>query len=308
MQQWLYIFATSGLPPARIFPVSTLSNSMASGGPNVSVDSISQEPITEVTNTILEGITALLTAESQPICTATSSKVASQPWHVFITSDLRIHLACKLVQAVFPSPNQGALLLLDRRMTILLNVASQMENDIFEQASSREEYYHLLGEKIYKIQMVLKEERQRHLVENQASTFPAGTPSNTTASSAPNASIDSIGQGPETEEINGIPEELTALLTAENLPNYTALPSTAASQPWHANISLEHRTHLVHELVQAIFPSPEEGALLDRRMTSLVNVARLMEKDIFVQASSKEEYYHLMAEKVYKITTKLEEK
>ncbi|XP_071483915.1 histone acetyltransferase p300-like [Diadema antillarum] len=215
---------------------------MASGSPNVSVNSIIQEPITEVTNTILEGITALLTAESQPNCTATSPKAACQPWHAFISSDLRIHLACKLVQAIFPSPNQEALR--DRRMTVLLNVASQMENDIFEQASSREEYYHLLGEKIYKIQTVLKEERQRHLAEDQASIFPAGTPSN----SAPNASIDSIGQGPESEEINGVPEELTALLTTENLPNYTALPSTAASQPWHANISLEHRTHLVHKL------------------------------------------------------------
>ncbi|XP_071483868.1 histone acetyltransferase p300-like [Diadema antillarum] len=124
------------------------------------------------------------------------------------------------------------------------------------------------------------------------------------ASFAPNASNPN-SQVPPTDELNSRPE---TLLTPEILPNFTAMPSTAASQPWHASIPLKLRTHIVCKLVQAIFPSPDQVALQDRRMANLVNYARKVEKDKFEQATNKEEYYHLIAEKIYKIRIVLEER
>lgn len=88
----------------------------------------------------------------------------------------------------------------------------------------------------------------------------------------------------------------------------TAPFPTPINKEWQKRVTQDMRNHLVQKIITALIPATDSGAMRDKRIINLANYARRVENETFDVANNQEEYFHKLAEKIYKIQKDLEER
>ncbi|KAH7707681.1 bromodomain protein [Aphelenchoides avenae] len=93
----------------------------------------------------------------------------------------------------------------------------------------------------------------------------------------------------------------------EVVMNSQPLENPTSPKAWQADISPDTRDHLVCKFVKAAYPSASPQDIHHQPIKDLISYARQVENDCFLRAESNEEYYHLLAEEIYRMQRALEE-
>ncbi len=97
--------------------------------------------------------------------------------------------------------------------------------------------------------------------------------------------------------------------TNNNNNNNPINPTNATiNKEWQRRVTQEMRNHLVQKIITALIPITDTGAVRDKRIINLANYARRVENETFEIANNQEEYFHKLAEKIYKIQKELEDR
>jgi E1A/CREB-binding protein len=96
-----------------------------------------------------------------------------------------------------------------------------------------------------------------------------------------------------------------------NIPstsNPNSMNERSITKEWQRRVTSEMRNHLVQKIITALIPITDTGAVRDKRIINLANYARRVENETFEIANNQEEYFHKLAEKIYKIQKELEDR
>ncbi|XP_065215642.1 probable WRKY transcription factor protein 1 isoform X2 [Planococcus citri] len=236
-------------------------------------------------------------------------------WRKLINNELREHLIQKLVAAIFPTsstkaagesdsngsgvPNEAQNFpnndlnrsrlnsnVNEHIMQNLESYARKVECEIYEAANSKSEYYHLLGEKYYKIHKELDEKRkERQLLQKMKQQKQQQAPQN------------SINEWHKLIS-NELREHLVKKLVQAIFPTSSTQAAGGSGEPNEAQNSASNN----------LDRSRLNSHINDRIMQNLESYARKVECDIYEAANSKSEYYHMLGEKYYQIHKELDER
>ena len=86
--------------------------------------------------------------------------------------------------------------------------------------------------------------------------------------------------------------------------------SSSVAKEWQQQLQPEQRNHLVKKIVSALVMTVQQDgrAILPERLSALTSYAQQTEAETFNTALSHEEYFHRLAERIYKIQKDYEEK
>jgi len=90
--------------------------------------------------------------------------------------------------------------------------------------------------------------------------------------------------------------------------NSNSMNERSINKEWQRRVTSEMRNHLVQKIITALIPITDTGAVRDKRIINLANYARRVENETFEIANNQEEYFHKLAEKIYKIQKELEDR
>ena len=122
-----------------------------------------------------------------------------------------------------------------------------------------------------------------------------------TAQTATTAINNGLQQQVQQQQTTGVNQQPVTLINQQPTP-------PRQSKPWHEKITTDMRKHLIQKIVQTIFPTQDPKIYTDPRLNNLVNYAVRTECDMYEAAKDQEEYFHLLAERIYKIQKEFEDK
>ncbi len=154
-------------------------------------------------------------------------------WHDNITSDMRKHLVQKIIQTIFPTQDHN--IYRDPRLANLVGYAIKTECEMYEQAKDQEEYFHLLAERIYKIQKEFEDKQRTRNTNRNLSSSSSSVNSSTTASNLTNNNSNDIGILATTANSSGLSNDSNTFVEQLTQLNNDSLPPPNKAAPSDSN-------------------------------------------------------------------------
>ncbi|CAG2099955.1 unnamed protein product [Medioppia subpectinata] len=82
-------------------------------------------------------------------------------------------------------------------------------------------------------------------------------------------------------------------------------PSEPLVKDWHRFVGLDSRQRLIGKIVDQILPISDANVRQDRRMASVIMLAKKIEGFVYRAANTQEEYYNLVAQKIFQVKKEL---